>query len=467
MKHVTHTLFWNLFDSAGTQALLIIHYIALRSYIGISFHGALAAMLSLFYFILVVTNGGLDSSLAPFFKAITSTKKQAYSFAFRIIAPQWLLYSILALLFYLFFPHILTALTLYVPNCFLYAHQAFMRHTSTMLATYIALTFITESIKKTCKACLQLAFYTPITACVEFFGTICYLLLFWSAYNFGASITLEFSWLLLLLVSACQASILGVVLARFLNHLPGSVPKDSKSLPSAAYMRFFKTRLFTFANQLTAQLFTGNLLVPMAAFYQGLNTASFLKVITSMSHWVTLIAQKVFGISSSAFFAQLKDSDLAARRAFFMRISSQLHQALYALAIFLTINGAKLVAMQSDNSFSVPRWSTLYLMLIISFTESFFVVYDRWFLIEEKAFYTLGLNLISFSIIYALVYYTQCYAYFSPFILFIAIIGVRLLAFSFLSFFSYYFWRLAFTWRLQLSTLIMSLIFSLSFYFLV
>ena len=68
----------------------------------------------------------------------------------------------------------------------------------------VALTFISESVKKTLRAFLQLVLMTKTTALVESIGMYFYIATIWTSYIVNINITLEYCWLILLIISIFQ-----------------------------------------------------------------------------------------------------------------------------------------------------------------------------------------------------------------------------------------------------------------------
>lgn len=458
-KEFTQSILWNLLDSVGTQGLLIIHHILLRIYSGTEFHGIFGAMLSIFYLSLIIINFGLDYSFAPFYKSFTHSKLSARLLFYNYLLPQIVFLVVCAALFYNLYPALLN---LFSTN----AAIIMKSNLNPFLVQVISLSLIFESLKKTIKHLLQLSFKTKITAYVEFFGMASYMAIIWGAYFSGIPISLNLSWAILLMQSVFQFVLLSIVLVYQYRKLPDLPPTHTQA---ACYFRFSASRLFTFINQLLGQLFSGNFLVPLCAFYLGFEQASFLKVITSITYWITLVAQKVFGISTSAVLANAKNMEVPEQRSLFIFLSSYFYQALYGLIIFLLINGKKIAMLHSINfSPTLLSWSTLYLMLLISFCESFFIIYEKWYIIQEKIAYLFSFNALSFAILYFILNHTPLYyAQISQLTFFILIICVRMLMLLLLTLFSYRRWQIWPSFKINRKALITSLIISLSFYFLI
>lgn len=104
LKDFQHGLFWNLFDSMGTQGLLILYHILFRNFFGTELHGKVGCVLSAFYLTVIVLNLGLDNSLAPFLEYYTKSKHHFRMFLSRLIVPQFLFLSCCAIAFFFFLP---------------------------------------------------------------------------------------------------------------------------------------------------------------------------------------------------------------------------------------------------------------------------------------------------------------------------------------------------------------------------
>lgn len=442
-------LFWNLFDSVGTQGLLILYHILFRNFFGTELHGKVGCSLSIFYLSIVVFNLGLDYSLAPFLEQFTKSKRSFALFITRLILPQLCFLILSAVVFFLFFDQLQNLFPLFTVLG-TRASQPFLFSLSTI--------FVLESMKKTTKYFLQLNFYTPLTACVEVFGMLFYMLSILTRPHFGRPVTLEYTWQALCLLSLIQLLILSCAVLVFYTTLTPS-HADSSDTRSFA-RRIVKTRFFSWSNQCLNQLFSGNFLVPLCALHFGLEQASLMKVITSISYWITYIANKVFGVTGNALLAHVKNRSLEVQQKAFEYISFLLIQALYFLIIFLTINGKKIALLQTRSSGHI-EWSLLYFMLIISFFESLFIIYEKWYILEERVGTFFLFNLVSFGLLYALYPHTT-----STITMLTLIIVLRLVTFLIMTLVSFYRWRIWPPLLPDVRALAGSLILSIAFFFL-
>ncbi|MBA3953961.1 hypothetical protein H0X48_01380 [Candidatus Dependentiae bacterium] len=443
-KQFNTSLYWNLIDSVGTQILLLVHHLLVRSFLGSSFHGSFSCLLSLLYLGITLFNFGFDTSLAPFLTTIISSKQQFSKLVKYYIGSQSLILLVSALLAALFFLFLSTIPVFDVP-----------------LYTLFGYTFLCESAKKTAKSFLQLNFLNKTTALVEVLGMLGYLLFFWATYYQGFLTTTVHTWVILGFISTGQALTLLFRCYTIYKHLPKE--NLSAHTPELLSLKALtKIRFFTFSNQMVVQLFSGNFLVPLCALRLGSQQASFLKIVTSFSQILSTVAQKVFGIASNAVFAHLTDKPLEERRATFSTLSYKLHQALYVLGIFLVINIQVLIRAYQHwhlgGDISLTSWASVYVFLILSFIESFFALYERWYTVEKKAHIFFIFNLLSFIVLYITLPYMSLGKLF-----FSILVGVRLGMFLALSGFSFYYWNIKPTFKLEKKLLIYTIVVSFLF----
>ena len=166
LKDFKQSLFWNLFDSVGTQGLLILYHILFRALYGTTLHGKVGCSLSIFYLGIIILNLGLDYSLTAFLEYFTQSKRYFRTFLTALILPQLLFLIICMYALYALFP---------LAQRVIPALSTFGNTVSPTLLVLMCCTFISESLKKTAKTFLQLTFYTPLTALSKL-AACCFLL---------------------------------------------------------------------------------------------------------------------------------------------------------------------------------------------------------------------------------------------------------------------------------------------------
>ncbi len=413
-------IIWTLIDSLGSQTLVILYHLFFRTAAGESLHGAMGCLLSTLYLAIAITNFGLDKTLAPFLASISSSKISFRRFLLTLIVPQMLIILLVSILGYASY---------YLTSTFplIRGLDPFL---SPSIMLFIALSFILESLRKLARTFLQLSFYFELTTIVELFGISANLIALVALYTFD-SMTLLTCWQVFAVTSLLQLLLLSLGMLRMYMTLPAAA-----STAPFFLMRFTKTRLFSWALQCLNQLYSGNFLVPICAIQFGIESASLLKVITSISYWLTLIAKRVFGITSNALLAHVKSRSPETQTKAFHYLSDVFNQGIICVLIFLLINGHKLGVLLYKAPPQVT-WSLLYFMLLLTFFESFFVLYEKWYILEEDAHTYLGFNLLSVGFVYLIARTLS-----SPLSILVGIISVRVVTFTVLMLFSFYRWHI-------------------------
>ena len=198
--------------------------------------------------------------------------------------------------------------------------------------------------------------------------------------------------------------------------------------------------------------------MPICALQFGIASASLMKVISSIAYWITLLGKNVLGIASNALFSHIKSHSETTQKNAFHIISGIFTQALYGLGIFLLINGYQLMLFYINAPAQVT-WSLLYFMLFLTFFENFFVIYEKWYILEEDTALYLFLNLISIGLLYSLTPFLT-----SPLVIVSIIIGVRVITYLFLVLISWYRWNILPSLIPHPLTLSLSLILSVTTY---
>ncbi len=447
-SHFRSGLLWNLFDSVGSQGLVILYHMAFRHYYGTVLHGIMGCLLSLLYLIIIIANLGLDYSLAPFYERYTHTKKSFRIFVAALIIPQAALLVGAALLIYGLYPTLSPLLGL---------SQKIAGHLTSSLMALLCLTFVIESMRKTIRYFLKIAFYTRFTAILEVAATAVSLGYIVGHHYLMGHLTLIHCWSILLALSALQFIILMAGLYLLYLTLPRGSDTDHFPL-SQLTIRILKTRLFAWATQCMHQIYSGNFLVPMCALKFGLEQASIMKIITSISSWITIIGQKVFGITGNALLAHVKSRSLETQQHAWDYVTHLLNQSLTALLIFLLINGKKLLMMQTHTPGSIA-WPLLYFMLIITFIESLFILYEKWYILEEQAGLYFIIQAASLWILYASASYFE-----SALLVLLTIALIRIATLILLTLFSFYRWKIWPSFTLPFKTGVIALLISLATY---
>ena len=340
MKNVSdklnHSLKWISLESLSYQFILLTHQILLFKVSGYKTYGAIGTIFSLVYFTVTITSLGLESSLSPFFKKISKSKKSFRLFFIVQLIPTIVLSVIAASLFMLF-------------------KKAGYGYTCTSLLSYwliaiIALLIFTESIKKTLRGILYLAFKNRINAFIEIASILAYVFTVWLLYFITKQLTLNTIFIPMFAISALSSTILIFFIIRFYAQLPETRKPFEQEI---SLSRVAKCRLLNFINQFGHNMFSSNFLVPFFAFQFGLTQAGIFKLLSHISYGITSLMRKIFGWTSDSFLSQAKDMAIEYKQNIFSIITKQLNHVLYALIIFSAINTSKIISYShSFNNYS-------------------------------------------------------------------------------------------------------------------
>jgi hypothetical protein len=432
---------WNTAESVWYQLALIGHQVVLFSLTTPSFYGLIGTLFSIIYLIITVTNFGLDTSLAPFFTLATKNKRLFKRVLLPQLIPELIIFSLVAVI-------------LCTTQALLIAIPLVGPHLNSELIGIMGALIIVEGFKKTLRAILQLSFNNHLTALIEMATITLYISIIWLLYFLGHPITLNLIFVPMLMVSVMGTTALSYCVLAWYQHLPN---ESSDTLPAYFARRLFKSRLFNYANQISHTFFSGNFLVPFFAAQFGLAHAGVFKLLCNIAYGISTVIQKMFGLSTQALLAHVKDMHLLTKQDAFKTITYYLYQVLYAILLFVGINIYKISTWvgTSTNSNALPL---IILFFIIHFSEHFFMVYEKFFIIEEENFSLFLFNTSTIALIYGTLSITSGW---SPLAVLLAILLIRIATFAALSYMSFYWWRLIPTWQLQPKCLIGALIISL------
>jgi len=443
-KRFSASVVWNSLESILYQALFLGHQLLLFKVTDHATYGLIGTVFSITYLLVTITNFGFDVSISPFFTIATQNKQNFKNFFFMQLIPECCILAIIFILImckHLFFTPWLT-----LPHSI-----------DNMFFLLIGFLIFFEGAKKTLRMILQLAWLNHQTAVVEIATIITYIGLVWTGYLMGHTINLYLVFIPMIIVSALSSLILFAFVYMYYQQLPDAT-SASTTLP--LQWRILHSRFFNFLNQISHMVFSSNFLVPFFALFFGLGQAGFLKLMATIAHAISTIVQKIFGISSNIILSHLKHSSTQTKQDAFLMITNRLNQVLYGIIIFFIIN-YKTIMRASEIDNNGITWTIAYLFLIISLSENFFIAYEKFFITHEKSDYLCLFNLIVMSLLFYIMIHSH---HFSAATLLFIIIAVRIVAFSTLSIFSFYQWRIRPSLGMQPTYLIGSLVISVLFF---
>lgn len=451
-KQFNQSIIWYTASSIISQGLLTAHHFYIRKTTSDVFHGTFGCFISLFYFLIIFFNLGLNNTLLSFFDSFTNSKSNFIKFIKNQLLTQLgLLTTITTILLYYLKTNNLA---------------------SNSIALLISLSFLCESIRTIISSFLKLAFYYRITSISETISMFIYLTYTWVNIIYSLSVSNKINyinidfylWTGFLLTSIIQIIILSTAFIDYYFKLPKNENNNTiNKLEYPSFNRVIKSRISNTAVQISTQLFSGNFLVPACGYYISLEAASILKIISGFTTWITIVFQKILGTSAAAVFAHIKNYNFKKKTAIFNQLNTHLLHIMIGLVLFVTINYSFLFNIKTDNYLKTfTSFNFIILAIIITILEHFFVLYQKWFVLEEKAYYLLFANMINIAISITLLSYYNL----TPTLSLLIILTLRIIMFIIISILAYKKWQIKPSLNINYKAILLLLTASLLFYIL-
>jgi len=418
-KLFNKSIAWNTLESVIYESIVISHHILMFAIMGTAGYGFIGTLFSLIYLFAKLSNLGFDQSLPAFFTYFSKSKKNCSTYLITQIGIQ----LIGLLLFFgtmlLFSSHITNWYPLLKNSSF------------SLFVTCVSLACV-ESIKRPLRKILQLSFKNHITALSEIFIISTYIFSVWTLYFLGCELTPLLVLLPKLICTLIALLVIVVYICKWVNQLP-----NQQSDKLAIVGRIINNRLFNFFNQLTTNMFSSNILVPLTAGSLGLESAGILKICSNAAYTITGLIHTIFGQTGDALLAHTKDNHIIHSKHAFNLISSRINQVLYAVFIFSIINYKKIIILLSGSS-TFPA-ITLYLLFVLVISENVFIAYERFFITHEQSAFFMIFNISALGLLLSTLPYAQSVSATSALLY---IIIIRACMFALISGYSYYKWHI-------------------------
>lgn len=377
-KRTFSALKWNTFEAFLYQGILIGHQLFLYWLAPKGLFGAQGALFASAFLLISVLNFSLDSGMTSCFLEITKNKKTFKTFFKSYFIPQ---------VVFLF----LGATSFALLACNIPLPARFTLFKDPVWSAIMVLFIVSEGTKKNLRAFLHLAFQNKATASIEVFNIVSYVTSIWLLYFCGISFSLFVLTVPFLFISGITT----IILLKKLYDSYLSLPVSDKRFPHDFRSSFFKTRSFLYLNELSRSLFSSNFLLPFFACFHGILQTSTAAFMNALTHAVTFFIQKIFGPSGAALFANGKHLSCTNKQEMFIFLQQKTWYALGFLLILCLLIFQPFITLQSGSE-TVFNWALLYTFFLSHFLENIFVVYEKFFIAEQKAHYITLCNGISF-----------------------------------------------------------------------
>lgn len=414
---------WNTFEALTYQIALTTHNLVLFSKLDRITFGVVGTFFSLVYLSITLFNFGFDKSLSPFFLIYTQSKNN-----FKKIFLSQFLIQIFILAFIFMF------LIFFHEKASLFFAQKFKCCVFPRLIwILLGMTLLLEGAKKTLRSLAQIAFYNKQAALIEVSALFIYLSMVWGAYFYNNTLSIYSIFIPFVIQSIFSVFFLAALSIKLYWDIEDQENKEDVHL----FFRIIKNRFNNYWNQISHTIFSGNYFIVFFGYLYGLEKISILKLANTVGIFFTVILERVFGFTSGALLANIKNLSIAEKRHAFYIATQRLIYVLYGIFIFTLIN-YKNFFMRFTNVSSTDNWSAAYIFLLITLFENFFITYDQLFLVEEKVYYFVLLNVVSAILFYSSIYFTNTSLLMSLIFLF----TIRIIAFLVTQVFAIYKWNI-------------------------
>ena len=370
---------WNAAEALFFYGTLIIHQIFMFKIAGPVAYGKIGTLFAVSYFIEYVLDFGFLSSIGPFFSWTKSNQNNFRSWFFWVLVPQIILFLcippalILSFNFFKFHYGHTSIVEIFVQN----------QHALLIFSFVLAL----DGIRRTLNGILQVAFLNKMAAIIEIINVCIYMAVVWGMYFYGIPLNLYSVFTPYIFTTLISIIFFSIVLKKWFSSLPKS--KEPAKIP---LKRIIISRIFNSAHETSTQFFSQGFLVPLFAIHIGIQQAGIFQLISSIEQYTRSIIKRIFSLTSNALLSHVKDATLACKQKSFAMATKRLNFVLYFVLVVVLVNISKFAAIGTSIQ-SFVMWPMIYFFFVIMFSHNFFILYERFYIIEEKVHYLFGVNL--------------------------------------------------------------------------
>lgn len=388
-------MLWNAVEAFGYQIVFFFYQLFLFKNISADLFAAQGVFFATGYLLITLINGAFEAGVIPVFSELSRSRGSFKKILFPLIVQTIFLFVVPLIIGWL------------IPS-----------FSGMLLSLFVGL----EGTKKNLRALLFLGFDSKFLAKIELLNIasyatlVCVLHYIFGIYDVVALVAL------FLLVSFVSVCFLVKRALHFYLHLPLGTDFNSGKLEQ----RFLISRLYSYANQLTRIFFSSNFLLPfLATFSCEAADVAVASLVNTVTFTCTSLIQKIFGPLGSALFAYAKYTDSKSKQSVFFTVT----RAAWIVG-FLLFLGALLYGLTVNSVSNLSAASFIGIFFLAHLVESCSIVYEKFFIAEEKQQYLLIFNLLVGALCLIPAAFTQHMPFHTTFKLCLAI---RLISFYFLT----------------------------------
>ena len=413
---------WNLWGSTIFETLRVGHNLLLAYFLDPALYGLIGTLFATTYLAVRIADGGIAYTIHPYFQLFTKNERSFKKLLFT--------YFLLPLI-----PTLIGALSVFY---FFTRHQIPTQNYGIYFFIFFIL-IISETVRSFFRQFLHVAFKSKPTIKIEFILFISYLAIVWVPYFcFNKSLTLMTIFLPFLIDSIIAILFFSILIKKIYTELPNNNNNETE-IPPKLWGRLLSTRFFDFMLRLSRDLFTTNILTPLFALKFGLKEAGVFYLISTIAIAIQTIIRTTVGHPGNALLAAIKEHTPQAKKDAFVLLSSKLSNLLFP-SLFLIIISYKFFEKITINyhiNSSIILFAYVYSIMILS--DLFFVLYESFYILEEKVAPICLIKLVEFCIFYGIIMSKQ---QISPLLIVSMLLIIRCLSFLSIGFYAFYRWQL-------------------------
>jgi hypothetical protein len=374
---------WALLGSTLYEIIAMAHRTVIFGKLDLASYGLLVSILSITSIASHIGDFGASNSLSPFLHVFLASKrnfkKMLLHFTLPIHIPLMLISTAFVMFFWCsklpalqipeYFWILTTLIIIEIPQAFMRQFLYATQHTRTTVITEttLLLTRITTLWS------LNLLFNYPLTLKLILYSHL-------------AS-------------AALCALIFFIALVKLHNTLQNSPLSIPNSLgPTLAYNRFFSYTL-----RLSRNLFTSTTLTPIFALIFDLKTAGIFYFAGKLVKVVQSVVRIAIGYSGNGLLARVKNHALQAKQAAFQALSENLMRILLPVFICFALNSKSIGRFGYAHECSHEIFTLTLLFLIINFFDCVVLLYEQFYIMEEKSDRFFILKITEMCILYGII----------------------------------------------------------------
>ncbi len=409
---------WIVFGSVIFESCKVIHNFFLIQYLNsTAFYGVIGSLFSMVYLTARIIDLGATNSIPPYWHQFTKSKQNFTKLLFN----------------YFFIPSI--PLALIAPFVTLYVFDTKFPNTNLFLFMLPAL-IVLEAIRSFFRLFLHVAGKTSKVVGFELFAFFFFLCLIWAPL---LVLKMEPTLNMLFVPFLIDTVISLIFMSSLVYGVYKKLPDAPSTIQPSIWKKLSQIRLLNLLLRSGRDIFTDSLLTPLFAIKCGLAQAGLFYFASQLARLLREILKGPLIYSGNALLAELKEGSIHHKKAAFAELSLKLMTILTPIIVFLFVNYHALILIAKSNSATGLTINFTLLFLLITLSESLFIMYEQFYIIEEATSKLFLFKIIDFALFYILIFSQETL---QPIPALMAIVGIRALSFVLIAVNAYFTWRI-------------------------